>query len=100
MPSLRNACAEVTNTPVVSSDVTCLRSNASSLTASASRCAAERFVARISCAHSRNSCTPSATSRRASSIACALRCWRFPVSAITSSATGTTQNAASARRQS
>ena len=37
---------------------------------------------------------------RASSIACALRCWCFPVSAITSSAAGTTQNAASARRQS
>ena len=63
MPSLRNACAEVTNTPVVSSDATCLRSNASSLAASASRCAAERFVARISCAHSRNSCTPSAEAR-------------------------------------
>ena len=33
-------------------------------------------------------------------LACALRCWCFPVSAITSSAAGTTQNAASARRQS
>ena len=100
MPSLRNACPDEIVTPVASSEATCARSNAPSLPRSSPRNAPARFVARISRAQSRYSCTPSIISRRRASFAAILRLENPLVAAMIAAATGSGQNAASPSRQS
>ena len=100
MPSFRNAWDEEMVAPVASSEATMRRSISSSLPPRPPRNASDWLVARISCAQSRNSCTPSAITRRWRSLASTLRRTSPIRSPMNANATGTGQNAASPSRQS
>ncbi len=100
MPSLRTACEDEMDAPVRSSEATSDRSNSSSLSPNTRRKARSWLVARISCAQSRYSWTPSAMASRRSSFAATLRRTALLATAKMANATGTGQNAAMPSRQS